>query len=100
MKPVVVTPLHDPEGVIFPHLFAVEPQLKAVFGQVLVGITPSTYAAQPEAVERLTADPFYRMTFREPGMGVGATSLGVQVEPVGMPGMVTGEPGATETWPV
>jgi hypothetical protein len=71
MKPVIVTPLHDPEGVVFPHLFAVEPQLKAVFGQVMVGITPSTCAAQSEAVARLTAGSFYRVTFREPGMGVG-----------------------------
>lgn len=71
MKPVVVTPLHDPEGLVFPHLFAVEPHLKAVFSQVMVGITPPTCTAQPEAVERLAADPFYRVTFREPGMEVG-----------------------------
>ncbi len=71
MKPVIVTPLHDPESLVFPHLFIVEPYLKSVFGQVLVGITPPTWAAQPEAVEHLKADAFYRVTFREPGMGVG-----------------------------
>ncbi len=71
MKPVIVTPLHDPEGLVFPHLFVIELQLKAMFDQVMVGITPPTCAAQAAAVERLTADPFYRATFREPGMGVG-----------------------------
>lgn len=71
MKPIIVTPLHDPEGVVLPHLFAVEPHLKGVFDHVLLGVTPSTCADQSEALERLTADPFYRVTVREPGMGVG-----------------------------
>ena len=71
MRPIIVTPLHDPEGAVFPHLFAVAPYLKDVFDQVLLGVTPSTCAKQPEAVERLKADSFYRVTFREPGMGVG-----------------------------
>jgi len=71
VKPILVTPLHDPDGMVFPHLFAVEPQLKAVFGQVMVGITLPTRTAQVEAVARLVADSFYRVTFREPGMGVG-----------------------------
>ena len=71
MKPIIVTPLHDPEGVVFPYLFAVEPHLKGVFEHVLLGVTPSTCAKQPAALERLKADPFYRVTFREPGMGVG-----------------------------
>lgn len=71
MEPVIVTPLHDPEGVVFPHLFAVEPHLKSVFDHVLLGITPSTCVEQPESLERLKADSFYRVTFRQPGMGVG-----------------------------
>ena len=71
MKPIIVTPLHDPEGVVLPHLFAVEAHLKRVFDHVLLGVTPSTCAEQPEAMARLNADPFYRVTVREPGMGVG-----------------------------
>ena len=71
MKPVIVTPLHDPEGLVFPHLIAATPQLKDAFHQILVGITPPTCAMQPEAVEQLKADPLYQVTFREPSRGVG-----------------------------
>lgn len=71
MKPIIITPLHDPEGVVFPHLFAIEPHLKGIFDHVLLGVTPATCVEQPQALARLKADSFYRVTFRELGLGVG-----------------------------
>jgi len=36
MKPSLVLPYHDPEGVMFPHLKAILPDLKAHFGRVYI----------------------------------------------------------------
>jgi hypothetical protein len=41
-RPVIAMPVHDPEGQMLPHLKAVTPQLKRVFGRAFVSITPQT----------------------------------------------------------
>ena len=36
MSPVIVRPRHDPAGLMFPHLRAITPLLKDLFGQGLL----------------------------------------------------------------
>jgi hypothetical protein len=59
MQPILVTPLNDPQGFIFLHLQAIEPVLKQLFSQAVLGVTRITFQGQPQAMERLGADPFY-----------------------------------------
>ncbi|MBN2393940.1 MAG: hypothetical protein JXR84_24620 [Anaerolineae bacterium] len=69
--PVVVMPYHDPEGEMVRHLETILFDLKRMFRCVFVGVTPATSAAQPAAIEWLTADPFFDVTYRKPDIGVG-----------------------------
>ena len=61
MLPSVVFPLHDPEGLIFPHLEIILPLLKQAFAQAVVGITPSTRQQCAEQTRALEQDNFYRL---------------------------------------
>jgi hypothetical protein len=69
--PVVVMPYHDPGGEMRQHLKAVLPDLKRIFRRAFVGVTAATIAAQPAAVEWLSAEPFFDVTYRKPDTGVG-----------------------------
>ena len=69
--PVVVMPYHDPGGEMCPHLATILPDLKRLFRRAFVGVTAATAAAQPAAVEWLSAEPFFDLTYREPDTGVG-----------------------------
>lgn len=71
MKPALVMPYHDPEGVMFPHLEAILPQLKSLFQNAILGVTPITLMAQPAAIRKLEADPFFDIFHHEPDLGVG-----------------------------
>lgn len=72
MQPVAVMPLHDPEGMVLPHLKQITPQLKRVFGRALVSVTAATREAQPARMDRLEAEGFFRViTNHRPGMAVG-----------------------------
>jgi hypothetical protein len=59
IRPVVVFPIHDPEGIYLPHLERITPLLKTVFAQAIINLPPKTRQAQPGAKSRLTADPFF-----------------------------------------
>ena len=71
MLPVVVMPYHDPGGEMSPHLEAILPDLKQMFRRAFVGVTAATVAAQPVAVEWLSSDPFFGVTYQKPDTGVG-----------------------------
>jgi len=71
MKPVLVMPCHDPEGVMFPHLDAIMPQLTPLFQRVILGVTPITLMSQPAAIYKLEADPFLDVFHHEPDLSVG-----------------------------
>jgi len=62
LLPAAVLPIHDPEGMILPHLDRITPLLKATFTQVIINIPPSTRRAQPEAVQQLEADSFFTIS--------------------------------------
>jgi hypothetical protein len=67
MLPAIVLPFHDPQAVMLPYLWQLETWLKQNFANVYLGLSNPTQLNQPEAVERLQSDPFYRLTFNPPG---------------------------------
>lgn len=71
LHPSVVMPMYDPEGLLFPHLEAVTPQLKQLFSHAYVSIPPSTAARFPIAVARLLSDDFFHVLRLAPRMAVG-----------------------------
>ena len=67
MLPAIVLPFHDPQAVMLPYLWQLDPWLKHSFTTAYLGLSHPTQLQQPEAVERLRSDPFYRLTFNPPG---------------------------------
>lgn len=59
MLPILVAPLHDPKGFLFPHLWVVEPLLKDIFSRAVMSITSVTFQNNQALVTRLQADPFF-----------------------------------------
>jgi hypothetical protein len=59
MKPAIVFPFHDSEGVMFPHLKTITPLLKQIFSEAYLSITPITAARFPENIEFLEKDKFF-----------------------------------------
>jgi hypothetical protein len=64
---VVVLPIHDPTGILFPFLAQCTPDLKRLFERAYVSLSPTTPAAQPGLMERLRADPFFAVQTNAPG---------------------------------
>jgi hypothetical protein len=60
LLPAVVLPIHDPQGIFLPHLERITPLLKTTFAQAIINLPHSTRLAQPGAVYKLEADPFFR----------------------------------------
>lgn len=80
---VMVTPMHDPTGLIFPHLAAITPQLKALFGQMVMSVTAVTNEKQPEAVRRLQQDDFFKLIHQPAQLSVGDDFLTLYAEAAG-----------------
>lgn len=53
--------MHDPTGILFPHLMAITPQLKVLFGGAILSITPATRTQQPAWVAHYAADNFFSL---------------------------------------
>lgn len=70
-RPIVVMPLNDPTGVLFPHLARIMPQLRALFAEAFVSVTARTVDAQPEWIAWLKTQDFFRPLFQQAGMAVG-----------------------------
>jgi hypothetical protein len=58
MKPALVFPFHDPDGIFFPHLQAILPLLKIHFERAYICPPPST-RRHIAIMEWLAADPFF-----------------------------------------
>ncbi len=52
---------------MLPYLFQLDAWLKHSFNHAFIGLSHPTQLKQPDAVERLQSDPFYRLTFNQPG---------------------------------
>lgn len=59
MQAVIVMPLHDPTGLMFPLLEVVTPQLKSLFGHAFISVAPATRTARSGHVRRVEEDPFF-----------------------------------------
>ncbi len=66
MKPVIVIPFHDPDGILLPFLAKIERELKAIFEQAILSISPQTAQRQVDALRRLSADSFYQLIHNDP----------------------------------
>lgn len=75
MQPIIVMPLHDPSGLMLPHLQAVLSQLKAIFACAVVSVTPITRTRQPETIHYLMADEFFKVLDLPPALMVGEEFL-------------------------
>ncbi len=62
---ILVMPMHDPQGLIFPHLERITPVLKKVFSGAVISVGPGVQA-------RLLAEPFYHPLTVAAGLKVGA----------------------------
>lgn len=71
MLPAIVFPFHDTDGLMFSHLETITPQLKKLFAQAFVSISPLTEQAQAKRVSQLKADEFFKLNFNEPNTIVG-----------------------------
>jgi hypothetical protein len=75
MQPVIVMPMHDPQGAMFPHLEAITPELKTIFAQAFVSITHITRERQAEYINRLEAYTFFDVLHHPTDVSVGEDFL-------------------------
>ncbi len=71
MLPVLVSPFHDTDGLMFSHLKAITPHLKTTFARAYLNISPLTQRAQAAQVDRLQQDAFFQLTFNPPDTPIG-----------------------------
>jgi hypothetical protein len=64
MRPALVLPLHDPEGIFLPHLRTITPDLKQVFERALLSVSPRTLEKHSGSIDLIAADPFFRLSAR------------------------------------
>jgi hypothetical protein len=65
MSSAVVFPVHDPDGLLLPHLEAITPILKSHFDRAYVSVSGSTRDRHPERVSALQVDRFYSIFLHE-----------------------------------
>jgi hypothetical protein len=75
MKPAIVMPLHDPPGLILPHVERVTPLLKDLFDCAYVSMTTATAVRHPEFDAWLDGEPFFRVTRHRADLPVGRDFL-------------------------
>ena len=80
MKPVAVFPMHDPTGMMFPHLEAITPMLKEVFARVFVSVTAVTQRTVPNYVAWLQNDAFFQVTYYKTELSVGEEFLALYAD--------------------
>jgi len=71
LRAAAVIPMHDPEGLLFPHLEAVTPLLKSLFDRVYVSIPQETRARQAKHAAWVDRDEFFQVTGIPAGAQIG-----------------------------
>ena len=71
MKPALTLPFNDSDGMIFPHLQAILPDLKQIFDRAYLTIPKSTIEKQPINVHLLESDDFLELFFLDSEMQIG-----------------------------
>lgn len=82
MQPVIVIPIHDPDGLMFPQLEAIVPQLKELFAKAFISVTPKTCETQSKYISRLKTDAFFKVTFPQNSVSVGDDFLALYTHTV------------------
>ncbi len=71
MRPFAAIPLHDPTGLFFPHLRAIKVQMEDLFERVYVSIPQETRARQPDHIDWVKKDPFFKVIDIPAGVLIG-----------------------------
>jgi hypothetical protein len=61
MTPVAAFPIHDPDGIMFPHLERITPLLKELFSSVYIGVSVATQQNFPEKISWLESYGFFQV---------------------------------------
>lgn len=80
MQPVIVMPMHDPDGILFPHLQAVTPTLKTVFAQAFVSVTAVTQRKYPQYTSWLASDSFFHVITYQQETSIGDEFLALYAQ--------------------
>ena len=64
MRPAIVMPMHDPNGILFPHLRDATPFLRGAFARGYINVTAATVERQPAWAAWLDGEPFFSVTGR------------------------------------
>jgi hypothetical protein len=75
MKPVIVMPMSDPDGLIFPHLRQILPDMKALFHKAILSLPPETLRRQPEQCAWLATESYFTLLTQEENTPVGKQFL-------------------------
>jgi hypothetical protein len=67
----IVLPFHDPYARLLPHLITITPDLKSIFANAFVGLSPATLEKQANRLQTLRDDPFFQIVHNAPGTGPG-----------------------------
>jgi hypothetical protein len=70
-RPIAVMPLHDPGGLLFPHLKRAAPPLGQIFSEIIVRITTPTRSAQAEWLHWIERQGTFHIVTNGPGGLVG-----------------------------
>lgn len=60
MRPIIVMPMNDPKGLLFPQLQRITAQLKELFEAAFVSVPLATQQMHARYVEQMAADSFFR----------------------------------------
>lgn len=71
MQPVIVMPMNDPLGTMFPHLRIIAPSLKHLFAHAVVSVSATTQQTQVQHVAWLADDPFFQVLTHSADLPVG-----------------------------
>ena len=75
MQPVIVMPMHDPAGVMFPNLKTITPQLKSVFAKAFVSVTAIMQETQSNSIAWLRQDEFFQALYHQSDVSMGRDFL-------------------------
>lgn len=71
MRPVIVMPMHDPNGLFFPHLKTITPTLKALFERAFISIPLETRQSQCESIKWVKSAKFFEIFEHKDAVTVG-----------------------------
>ncbi len=64
--PIIVSPLHDPTGLVFEHIHQITPELKQLFSRIYLGLSTATAERQKAHIARIQSESFFEVNFNQP----------------------------------